>query len=224
MKKIKYLISAAVASVALIVAVAMPAIVSASRGGDWDETPKVEACDEETTYTKEHDYDGSKVNINFQDSDEAITVTAKTGYELVSVKLDVDGDGHIGLFTYPVLDGVKFNPNPGHDIEEAEVVVKKVCKEVCNDSTATNYEAVVEGVSTANNELCEYEETEQPPVVTTPQVLAATTTTTTQVAAPVSGVKAGAGGADATSIASILGLGSSLGATSLGLAIRNKRK
>jgi len=223
MKKIKYLISAAIVSTALVVAVVMPAIASA-HGNDWVEPPQVEACGYETKYTKEHDYDGTKVNINFQDSDEAITVTAKTGYELVSVKLDVEGDGHIGLFTYPVLDGVKFNPNPGHDIEKAEVVVKKVCKEVCNDSTATNYEAVVEGESTANNELCEYEETEQPPVVTTPQVLAATTTTTTQVAAPVSGVKAGAGGADATSIASILGLGSSLGATSLGLAIRNKRK
>ena len=217
MKKIKYLISAAVASVALIVAVAMPAIVSASRGGDWDETPKVEACDEETTYTKEHDYDGSKVNINFQDSDEAITVTAKTGYELVSVKLDVDFDWHVGLYLYPVIDGVKFNPDPGKDIDEAEVVVKKVCKEVCNDSTATNYEAVVEGESTANNELCKK-----------PEVLAATTVAATpaatQVAAPVSGVKAGAGGADAASIASLLGLGGSLGATSLGLVVRNKRK
>ena len=216
MKKIKYLISAAIVSTALVVAVVMPAIASA-HGNDWVEPPQVEACGYETKYTKEHDYDGTKVNINFQDSDEAITVTAKTGYELVSVKLDVDFDWHVGLYLYPVIDGVKFNPDPGKDIDEAEVVVKKVCKEVCNDSTATNYEAVVEGESTANNELCKK-----------PEVLAATTVAATpaatQVAAPVSGVKAGAGGADAASIASLLGLGGSLGATSLGLVVRNKRK
>jgi len=55
------------------------------------------------------------------------------------------------------------------------------------------------------------------------QVLGAVTPAVTQVAAPVSGVKAGAGGADAASIASLLGLGGSLGATSLGLAVRKRK-
>jgi hypothetical protein len=87
-----------------------------------------EECNQEFEYTTSHDADYSQVNIDYQDSDQAITVHAKTGYQLVSVKLDVDGDNHAGYWTYSVVDGVKFNPNPGQDINCAIVRVKKVCE------------------------------------------------------------------------------------------------
>lgn len=89
-----------------------------------------EECDQEFTYTESRDSDKTQVNINFQDDHESITVTAKNGYVLVSVELDVDNDDHGGFYTYPVVSGVKYNPNPGDEIDSARVVVKKVC-DIC---------------------------------------------------------------------------------------------
>lgn len=117
---------------------------------------KVDKCGEQFTYTKSNDYHDSRVDINYQDNDDAITVTQGSGYSLVSVQLDVQGDGIGGLVTYPVVSGVKFNPNPGGDIDSAKVIVEKVCRAVCADETAANYEAPVEGVSYADNKTCEY--------------------------------------------------------------------
>lgn len=207
------------ATLALIVSGAS-ATVSASNDDGWNPTPvvQVEQCGNETVYTKSGDYNDSRVYINFQDNDEAITVTAKTGYSLVSVKLDVENDGQTGLVTYPVADGVKFNPNPGDEIEKAKVVVKKVCKEVCNDKSALNYEAVVEGQTVANNKLCKYKEEVPvtPPATTTPTVT--TTVAAPQVAAtPAKAVAAGGGGgASSSATASVAALVASIGTMAFG--------
>ena len=88
---------------------------------------QVDECEETFDYTKEGDFDDSRVNINFQDGDEAITVTAKAGYALVWVQLNVESDNQAGFVTHSVVSGVKYNPNPGEDIEVAKVRVKKVC-------------------------------------------------------------------------------------------------
>ena len=129
------------------------------------ETPPVEKCGAETVYTKEGDFDNSKVNINFQDSDEAITVTAKAGYAIAKVELNVDDDNHAGFFTYALISGVKFNPNPGDDIQVAKVTVAKICTPVCTDKEANNVGEVVEGQTVGDNTVCTYDEP-VPPVAT----------------------------------------------------------
>jgi hypothetical protein len=116
----------------------------------------VEQCGDESEYTKDCDYTNTKVNIDFQNNDYAIRVTAKSGYELVSVKLNVDDDYQLGFFTYPLVSDVKYNPNPGYEIYEAKVTVKKVCQKVCNDENALNYEVLVAGQTVADNNLCNY--------------------------------------------------------------------
>ena len=98
------------------------------------------------------------------------------------------------------------------EIDSGETVVKYV-------ELGVNVEIVIDETTVYNQTPDCVEE-----VTETPGQVLGTTTTTTQVAAPVSGVKAGAGGADAASIASLLGLGGSLGATSLGLAVRKRKK
>jgi hypothetical protein len=84
-------------------------------------------CNEETTYTKSSDYSNSKVTINFENSDSQIDVSAGSGYAVVKVELDVENDGHSGFYTYATGPVDNFNPNPGNDIDEARVTVKKVC-------------------------------------------------------------------------------------------------
>lgn len=172
----------------------------------------VDPCNSEYTSTKTNDYDDARVNINFQDGDESITVTPKAGYSIVSVQLDVEDDGHGGFYTYPVVANVKFNPNPGEDIDSAKVVVKKVCTEVCNDTAATNYQALVPGQTVANNTLCQY----PVPVVTTPTVENTTPTTPAQapqVQAPSKAVNAG-GGSRVVTVAALI---SSIAAFSYGV-------
>jgi len=125
MKKI--IISAISLFAMLILTISIASVVKAT---------SVESCNQQTEYTKSFDFNDFRVNIDLQDNDRAITVTAKTGYELVSVQLDVDNDGHTGYYTYPVVNGVKFNPNPGDEINCAKVKVVKVC-DLC-----TNLEGV----------------------------------------------------------------------------------
>jgi hypothetical protein len=118
---------------------------------------EVEKCGATTTFTKEGDYDNSKVNINFQDSDESITVTVKAGYKLTKVELNVENDNQAGFVVYPVVDSVKFNPNPGDDIEVAKVTVEKTCTPVCTDKQANNIGEVVEGQTVEDNTTCTYD-------------------------------------------------------------------
>lgn len=84
-------------------------------------------CNQTFDYTKGEDFTDNRVIVDFQDNDNSITVTPKSGYQLVWVQLNVQDDNHNGFFTYTVLSGVKFNPNPGTKIDSAKVEVKKVC-------------------------------------------------------------------------------------------------
>lgn len=140
---------------ALLVAVLTPIAVFAT----------IEQCGEETIYTKSSDFSDSRVNINFESSDEQIDVSAGVGYVVTKVELNVDDDGHAGFHTYATSPVNNFNPSPGDDILVAKVTVKKVCSQVCNDEDATNYEALTAGATEANNSLCEYpDEDPQEPV------------------------------------------------------------
>ena len=116
----------------------------------------VDECNEVFTYYKSDDFNDNRVNINFENSDEQIDVSADPGYKVVEVALDVEDDNHQGLWVYATGDLDNFNPNPGHDIDNARVKVKKVCTEVCNDKEANNYQELVKGQTVSNNELCEY--------------------------------------------------------------------
>jgi len=89
-------------------------------------SPTPEPCGNVTTYVKYNDFSDSRVNINF-DSDYQIDVSAQSGYQIIDVWLEVDGiivSGYDLHFTGPLND---YNPNPGGEIEEVKVNVKKVC-------------------------------------------------------------------------------------------------
>lgn len=118
----------ALIAVLLLVIAVVPA---AAHGGSQD------SCGDRFTYTKSSDFNDNRVDINFSNGDETITVTAKSGYILVSVQLDVENDGHSGYWTYNLSSGVAFNPSPGGDIDSARVVVEKDCPYQLCDQTVT---------------------------------------------------------------------------------------
>jgi hypothetical protein len=97
----------------------------------------VDSCNQEFVYTKTSDYDDSRVNINFENSDYQIDVYAKSGYQVTKVELDVDNDGYGGYHTYATGPVSNLNPNPGNDICCARVTVKKVCPTPTPTSTPT---------------------------------------------------------------------------------------
>jgi hypothetical protein len=84
-------------------------------------------CNQEFTYTKSSDYDDNRVDINFENGDEQIDVSAKSGYAVIKVELEVSDDGQPGFVTYATGPVSNLNPNPGGDIQVAKVTVKKVC-------------------------------------------------------------------------------------------------
>lgn len=86
-----------------------------------------EQCGDKTTYEKTGDFSDSRVDINFESSDKQIDVSAKQGYKINKVWLDVDDDGQGGYFQYATGPLNNFNPNPGDDINKAKVEVEKVC-------------------------------------------------------------------------------------------------
>src|SRR5690606_11930129 len=68
---------------------------------------------------------------------DSITVSAKAGYVVTEVRLEVADDGHSGFHTYATGPVTNFNPNPGTTIQVAKVKVKKVCAEPTPTPTAT---------------------------------------------------------------------------------------
>ena len=137
--------------VAAFTILSLPFFAFATGGGGG-----VDQCNQEFVYVKSTDWNDSRVDINFENSDEQIDVSADTGYEIVKVELDVVSDGHSGYFTYATGPVNNFNPSPGGDIDSAKITVKKVCTEVCNDPAASNYQALTPGETVANNSLCSY--------------------------------------------------------------------
>ena len=86
-------------------------------------------CNQEFTYTKTGDFDDSRVHINFESGDDQIDVSAKAGYQVVTIDLEVDGITQSGYDLHFSGGLDNYNPNPGGDIDEVKVVVKKVCEE-----------------------------------------------------------------------------------------------
>ncbi len=142
-------------SLSLLITTAVPVLAT--------QEVEIEKCGATFNYTKSSDYNDSRININYQDGDEAVTVT--TGYKIVKVEADVDDDGQANYVDYSsqVQNGVKWNPNPGNDINSLKVTIEKVCTSVCPDETASNYEAPVEGTSVGDLQLCSYPEPEPEP-------------------------------------------------------------
>jgi hypothetical protein len=98
--------------------------------------PPIDSCDQIFEYTKTGDFDDSRVNINFEKNpgnlsfSNQIDVSAKNGYVITKVELDVEDDNHQGLWTYATNAVNNFNPNPGDKINSAKITVKKVCDKV----------------------------------------------------------------------------------------------
>ncbi|OGH16640.1 MAG: hypothetical protein A3C30_04400 [Candidatus Levybacteria bacterium RIFCSPHIGHO2_02_FULL_40_18] len=109
-------------------------------------------CNQVFTYEKSSDFNDSRVNINFENSDEQIDVSADPGYEITEVWLDVENDNHSGYWLYATGPVNNFNPNPGRDIEKAKVKVKKVCPDACTN--IEGLQATVPSGYTANNGIC----------------------------------------------------------------------
>lgn len=84
-------------------------------------------CNDKYYYEKHSDYSDNKVYINFSSNDKEITVSAKPGYKIEKVWLDVEDDNKNGFHLYANGSLNDFNPNPGKDIKKAKVEVSKVC-------------------------------------------------------------------------------------------------
>ena len=156
MKKLFSLVLAALT----LVLVASPVLAT-------QEEPKVDQCGEEFTSTKTGDFSNDRVDINFTQGN--VVVTAKEGYVLVSIAYDWQGDGEGDLDDFWGVDQNPATVDAQGSITDISVIVKRVCGEVCNDETASNFEEVVEGQTVANNELCVFPEPEVK--VATPSVL-----------------------------------------------------
>lgn len=97
-----------------------------------------EACGAYTNYsnnsisggTHTHVDDGRvlirTINTGATGNPDSITVEAKDGYEVVSIKLELDDNNTAGWDVETSGDKTNFNPT-GSDIEQYEVVVQKVC-------------------------------------------------------------------------------------------------
>lgn len=259
MRKIQYLLSAAMASAVLIVGLAFPAAVAAS-GGEEQITICHRTNSVKNPYVQitvdESAVDGVGQNDHTQHTgpvatSEAVAQALKDSHTNWGDIIPAF-NGYSGLnwdsVGQAVLEGGCLGGNEIEEVVPAAVTfIQPTCDKLGSYTIPTtenveykiNGEVVAAGTYTAQNgttvtvtaEALEGyyigDETTDTwtNTFTAPnncgQVLG--TTTTAQVAAPVSGVKAGAGGADATSIASLLGLGGSLGATSLGLAVRKRK-
>ena len=90
-------------------------------------SPTPEPCGNVTSYTKNSNFSNEKVNINFESSDEQIDVSAGSGYEIKDIWLEVDGVNVQGYDLHFTSALNNYNPNPGGDIDEVKVDVRKVC-------------------------------------------------------------------------------------------------
>lgn len=113
-----------------------------------------DSCGEVFVYTKTNDFSDTRITINFEDQgnqdNRKIDVSAKTGYVITKVELDVDNDGHNGYFTYATGPVNNYNPNPGDEINSAKITTKKSCPDVCANIAGDQY-SVPEGMVQQGN-------------------------------------------------------------------------
>ena len=101
--------------------------------------PPVDACGDISTYTKSDDFNDTRVNINFESDDEQIDVSAKTGYVITKVELDVKDDPYNGYWLYASGPVTNLNPYPGGEIKSAKITVKKTCPDLCPNVDGDQY-------------------------------------------------------------------------------------
>ena len=56
----------------------------------------VDSCGQSFTYEKTSDFSDTRVDINYENGDHQIDVSAQSGYAVTDVELDVDDDGFSG--------------------------------------------------------------------------------------------------------------------------------
>lgn len=111
------------------------------------------ACEATRTYEKDGNFSNSEIDIVFQSGDQAISVSAKTGYKINRVWLEVSSDNQSGYYLYANGPLTNFNPNPGNDINWAKVEVEKVCGPVCGNGQVESGEQCDDGNKT-NGDGC----------------------------------------------------------------------
>ena len=94
------------------------------------EATRIDQCDEVFTYTQEvndHRVFIDAINTQSQGNPDSITVAGKSGYEVQSVKMEVEDNNTNGWDVALGAGNItSYNPS-GTDIESIEVKVKKVC-------------------------------------------------------------------------------------------------
>lgn len=103
------------------------------------EVDATETCNQQTVYTKSDDFDDFRVNINFTDGDQKVIVTAKSGYSLVSLWYDWQGDGESDLDDQWTVDSnpETIDPSGSKVITDVQVTVKKFCATATPTPTRT---------------------------------------------------------------------------------------
>src|SRR3990167_5053609 len=154
-----------VLSIAFILTLALPLVSSAT---------VVDVCGQEFTYNDNSIGAGTHtqrsdsrlfvetINTGNLGNPDSITITAGSGYQVIFYGIEVEDFNAPGDWDVQGSGNVT-NLNPvGTEIESIQVIVKKLCVDVCTDPEATNYDSEVGEFEVSNNAICEYPE---PPVV-----------------------------------------------------------
>jgi LPXTG-site transpeptidase (sortase) family protein len=84
-------------------------------------------CQENTfTYEKSSDFSDSKIEIDFKDSNKKVEVSAKSGYQITEVWLEIKDKEHDYFHKYGTSAGT-YSSEHKDKIAKVKVVVKKVC-------------------------------------------------------------------------------------------------
>lgn len=116
-------------------------------------------CDELFDYTKSSDFNDFRLEIDFENSDQQIDVSAKSGYQITEVALEVPDDGFPGFHIYATGPVNNFNPPGSQDINVTKVKVKKVCATPTPTPTPTPSPTPVDE---CDQDECEEEESPTP--------------------------------------------------------------
>ncbi len=120
---------------------------------------EVDECNEEFTYDNQVDDNRvliDTINTGASGNPDSITVTAKSGYQVIGVNLELDDNNTSGWdVQLGAGDLSSYNPQ-GTDIEDFEVIVKKVCEQeidVCSNLDG-NQPTMPQGYHYDNEDQC----------------------------------------------------------------------
>ena len=125
------------------------------------EEPEVinDLCGVQTEYVTGKDQEDARVTVNFAQYNKSVTITSGENYKIVSIAYDLfDLQHETNWVEVEVTESPQTVDPEGRFafIKKVKIVVEKTCTDVCNDTSATNYEDLKEGETQANNELCVY--------------------------------------------------------------------